>query len=76
MIIKVPVYFEIEGLEGAKIDHDYLKSKVSDELYQEIERYTSLSQILVQGGFWSSAQTVKANFRTPSEVHEILRTKR
>lgn len=71
MIVKIPVYFQIEGLEGAKIDHDYLKEFITRKLEDHLEG----ESVKIQGGFFSDKKTVKAHFRTSSEVHEILRTK-
>jgi hypothetical protein len=72
MIIKVPVYFQIENIKEAEIDHDTMKSYLAEYVYDILEREYPVK---LQGGLFSSKETVKAHFRTPSEVHEILRTK-
>lgn len=75
MIIKIPVYFEIVAEGNAKItDHDILKKKVSQEVYENLER--NLSNITLEGNLFWNNERLSAYLRDSSEVLEYLRTKK
>jgi hypothetical protein len=74
MILKIPVYYQLEGFKGTVAEQETMKDLLQGKLYHDIER-SSMSSIRLSGGIFSSDPTVDATFKTPSDVHEILRTK-
>lgn len=70
MILKVPVYFQLELDDEAKIQNvELLKNSLANEL----EEYLSDSSFKLAGSFWSDDR-IKARFVSSEEALEALRT--
>jgi len=77
MIVKIPVYYQIEILGNPKkADQDVLREVIHRRVEDCLEE--NLNKITLRGGglIFSSDDRIEATFKSISDVHEILRTKK